>query len=129
MRGRDRQQILREVRESRGATPAHGMAPLAETATQASGVSPAEADGGLNAELDQYWGNRKLIKQFHHHIAPPTVELLLLRRLGPINASDDAMALYEQLVALYRRITEEALALAYAYDEKEEPASNGSPPG
>lgn len=71
----------------------------------------------LAAEIDTYWGNRALMRQFHHHIAPPTVELSLLRRLGPISASDDSMIVYEQLVALYRRITEEALALAYASDD------------
>lgn len=118
LRGRDRQQILREVSEARGS--------IRRSATPASGEPNATVNGladpepGLAAEMDQYWGNRKLIKQFHHHIAPPSVELLLLRRLGPINGSHEAMALYEQLVALYRRITEEALSLAYANDEGED---------
>jgi uncharacterized Zn finger protein len=121
LRGRDRQQLLREASEARGSirrspAPTNGQVAPSSEAT-------AEGEPGLAAEMDQYWGNRKLIKQFHHHIAPPNVELLLLRRLGPINGSEEAMALYEQLVALYRRITEEALALAYAYDEKDDAGS------
>lgn len=112
LRGRDRQQVLRKVRESRGL-------PVAENGNGAAADAsvPAEDDAGLAASLDQYWGNRRLLKQFHHHIAPPVVEIALLRRLGPLNSGEDAMALYEQLVTLYRRITEEALALAYEPDE------------
>lgn len=108
LRGRDRQQVLRDVRESRGgATQENGDA-HAHEATAAQG-----AEDGLWSSLDQYWGNRRLLKQFHHHIAPPVVEIALLRRLGPLHGGEDAMALYEQFVSLYRRITEEALALAY----------------
>ncbi len=122
LRGRDRQQLLRASNEAR---PAPAAAVQSQPAQQPTQEQPAlrnpqqaatEADPGLAADLDQYWGNRKLLKQFHHHIAPPLVELSLLRRLGPINASDDAMVLYEQMVNLYRRISEEALALAYAAD-------------
>jgi uncharacterized Zn finger protein len=132
LRGRDRQQLLRAANEARPAPAA--AAPVTEltstsTSTSAAAytpVRPAEPDLGLAADLDQYWGNRKLIKQFHHHIAPPTVELSLLRRLGPINTSPEAMALYEQMVSLYRRITAEALALAYAADGDAPVAPNGN---
>lgn len=133
LRGRDRQQITREVREARnapakegfpadappavnGAAPAAAPAVGGGTANGAAAASEAEA-ASLLAQLDEYWGNRHLLKQFHHHIAPPTVELTLLRRLGPPVASDEGMAVYEKLVAVYRRVTEEALALAYASDD------------
>ncbi len=156
LRGRDRQQLLRDVREARSAPQSPAAASGAATAAAGAPATPGASGGdgaqiqpgaahlfggghvhppapsaagaapkpagldaeGLGAQLDQYWGNRKLLKQFHHHIAPPLVELSLLRRLGPINTSDDAMALYEQMVAIYRRITEDALALAYATDEE-----------
>lgn len=117
LRGRDRQQLLRATSEARpapGAVAALGDVP--QTIPGDPQPAAADVDQGLAADLDQYWGNRKLLKQFHHHIAPPAVELSLLRRLGPINSSDDAMVLYEQMVSLYRRITAEALALAYAAD-------------
>ncbi len=117
LRGRDRQQLLRATSGARtGAATA--SASVEAPPTIPGDVQPAVSDPeqGLAADIDQYWGNRKLMKQFHHHIAPPAVELSLLRRLGPINTSEDAMALYEQMVSLYRRITEQALALAYATD-------------
>jgi uncharacterized Zn finger protein len=135
LRGRDRQQITREVREARsapakegfpadaphasglnGAAPAAAPAAAAGTANGAAASGEAEA-ASLLTQLDEYWGNRHLLKQFHHHIAPPAVELTLLRRLGPPVASDEGMAVYEKLVAVYRRVTEEALALAYASDD------------
>jgi uncharacterized Zn finger protein len=151
LRGRDRQQILRDVREARtnGAASGTGSA-VDEAAPVASGDGAAETVGhlfggahvhdhspgpaadedelsaDLAQQIDQYWGNRKLLKQFHYHIAPPIVELSLLRRLGPINTSDEAMALYEQMVAIYRKITDDALALAYAADEPDTVGSNGS---
>ncbi|MGL4650939.1 MAG: hypothetical protein ACRC1H_16140 [Caldilineaceae bacterium] len=164
LRGRDRQQILRDVREARATPPgagnlasaaaqpssaesgdavaearpggppqtgahlfggSHTHGAGAHTASASASASQGEATegSGLAAQMEQYWGNRKLLKQFHHHIAPPLVELSLLRRLGPINTSDDAMALYEQMVAIYRRITEDALALAYATDDDATPAN------
>jgi uncharacterized Zn finger protein len=125
LRGRDRQQLLREVREARpNAQGGEGVA-NGGGESAARGQSATPVIGSLAENLDQYWGNRKLLKQFHHHIAPPSVELSLLRRLGPLNASDDAMAVYEQLVTLYRRVTEEALALAYAPDSETAPEDGG----
>lgn len=146
LRGRDRQQVLRQVREVRAAPSAaapNGSAAPGETPEDKRGVGTHLAGGqppnaaevgstgeaGLAAQMDQYWGNRKLLKQFHHHIAPPQVELSLLRRLGPINTSADAMLVYEQMVALYRRITDDALALAYAVDDETPPTSAGPPGG
>lgn len=131
LRGRDRQQLLRAANEARPAPAALTRGEEPSITSRDSAPAQEDADPGLAADIDQYWGNRKLLKQFHHHIAPPAVELSLLRRLGPINTSEDAMALYERMVSLYRRITEEALALAYAADgDGLEPAqSNGNSHG
>lgn len=121
LRGRELQLFLREVRDARAsgaAVPANGNgAGHGGNGWHAAADTPEIQVSPLAAEIETYWGNRALMRQFHHHIASPQVELALLRRLGPISASDDSMAVYEQLVALYRRITEEALALAYASDE------------
>lgn len=146
LRGRELQQFMRDVREARAGgaamqAPANGNGSNHSGHANGAGRDANSNGNGANhhdahaqhladdqstapastpslaAEIDTYWGNRALMRQFHHHIAPPTVELSLLRRLGPISASDDSMAVYEQLVALYRRITEEALALAYASDD------------
>ena len=121
LRGRDLQQFLREIRDARAsgaAIPSNGVHHNGSGTNGAVDAADVHAPS-LATEMDVYWGNRALMRQFHHHIAPPQVELSLLRRLGPISASDDSMAVYEQLVALYRRITEEALVLAYASDEGE----------
>lgn len=122
LRGRDRQQVLRDVRDARGGAAAENGDSHAR-----GGAAARDAEDGLWTSLDQYWGNRRLLKQFHHHIAPPAVEIALLRRLGPLHTGDDAMALYEQFVSLYRRITEEALALAYEPEElpNDEPRNGG----
>lgn len=123
LRGRDRQRITREMREARNApvkdgSPADVSPAVAAAVSPANGTAAAEVEAAsLLAQLDEYWGNRHLLKQFHHHIAPPPVELALLRRLGPPIATGEGMAVYEQLVAVYRRVTEEALALAYASDD------------
>lgn len=122
LRGRELQQLLREVHDAR--SPATAGAPQPGTNGHVDTHTPLAAPP-LASEIETYWGNRALMRQFHHHIAPPAVELALLRRLGPISSSDDAMSVYEQLVALYRRITEEALALAYSSDESES-MSNGN---
>jgi uncharacterized Zn finger protein len=127
LRGRGRQQILIEVREARegphNPVSAHGLlreasgAPYGEI--EASGGSAQiEADTGGDAiDLERFWGDRQLMKHFQHHIAPPNIELTLLRRLGPMTSADTSMTVYEHLVSLYRSVTEEALALAYAPDE------------
>jgi uncharacterized Zn finger protein len=128
LRGRDRQQVLREVRAGREA--GHTAPAVATGASEAEGatgptprtdVAPFMPNGdpssNLAGELKRYWGDRKLLKQFQHHIAPPSVELSLLRRLGPLTSTAEGMAVYEQLVVLYRSVTEEALALAYATNE------------
>lgn len=122
LRGRMLQQLLREVHDAR--SPATNGAQQPAANGHVDHQAPLAAPS-LASEIEQYWGNRALMRQFHHHIAPPAVELALLRRLGPISASDDAMGVYEQLVALYRRITEEALALAYSSDDEPAP-TNGN---
>lgn len=130
LRGRDRQQVLREVRAGReaghaapaatanagDADGAVGPTPRTDVAPFAQNIDPSS---NLAGELKRYWGDRKLLKQFQHHIAPPSVELSLLRRLGPLTSTAEGMAVYEQLVVLYRSVTEEALALAYATNEDE----------
>ena len=127
LRGRDRQRVLRDVREGRGHQPSGTVSTGTENSELSRDTLENEQASPLIADLDQYWGNRRLLKQFHHHIAPPTVELSLLRRLGPMTASDEAMGLYEQMVALYRRITEEALALAYSSGDENGDVRNGGP--
>ena len=71
------------------------------------------ADSALAAQLDDYWGNPKALDGLQHPVAPPAVELALLRRLGP-PLSDHSLQVYDQLAQVYRQVSEKALALAYA---------------
>ena len=82
---------------------------------------PATAETlGITDRIDQFWGSRRQLEAFHHHIAPPLIELVLLRRLGPPMPAIDGGTAYEQLSALYRQVTAEALTLAYATEADEE---------
>jgi hypothetical protein len=49
-------------------------------------------------------------------VARPVVELALLRRLGVPEFAGSTRELFDALAEVYRRVTEEGLALAYAAD-------------
>ncbi len=71
------------------------------------------ADSTLAAQIDDYWGNPKALDGLQHPVAPPAVELALLRRLGP-PLSDHSLKVYDELAQVYRQVSEKALSLAYA---------------
>lgn len=128
LRGRDREQVLRElrVRRSRSAAPSPTAQPrpaLAEepVAYRLQAEAESEEDTPLAAQMEHYWGRSKRVTEFHHHIAPPLIELALLRRLGPLPYSAESLEAHEELAEVYRRVTRAGLALAYAG----EPAQNG----
>ncbi|MEZ4582732.1 MAG: hypothetical protein R3A10_14035 [Caldilineaceae bacterium] len=60
---------------------------------------------------------------FQHHIARPTIELALLRRLGPA-PFDSRFDAFDTLAAVYRRVTGAGHALAFA-PEPEADAAEG----
>jgi len=126
LRGRDRQQILQALQAQRNngnlgltggdsvlvQTPAHDVA----TYLQRTGVdeAPSGEPFALADQVERFWGSRRQLESFHHHIVPPPIELVLLRRLGPPTLTADGALAYEALSALYRQVTDEALTLAYA---------------
>jgi uncharacterized Zn finger protein len=130
LRGRDRQQILQTLQTRRSSNNG-GQSPGVATPTQ----TPREAEtyvhrpGGdlpplaeataLSHQIDQFWGSRRQLETFHHHIAAPSIELVLLRRLGPPTPHLDGGQAYEVLSKLYRQVTAEALTLAYATEANE----------
>ena len=132
LRGRDRQQILQTLQARRNNNnsnlPANGNPPaqpqpreLETYVHRPSADLPATAETlGITDRIDQFWGSRRQLEAFHHHIAPPLIELVLLRRLGPPMPAIDGGTAYEQLSALYRQVTAEALTLAYATEADEE---------
>lgn len=94
-------------------------------ATQSGPVAPNNDD--LERELSHFWGSRKALESLHYYIAPPTIELALLRRLGPLPAmldehagrSASTPALDQAMAQIYRQVTQEAQALAYSLDTTE----------
>ncbi len=129
LRGRDRQQILQALRQRRSnGSESPGALPLPpeEGSPFLFGQrTPASQEGGspaLTSQLDRYWGRAKELSNLHHHIAPPSIRLALLRRLGHPPFLTESFETYEALVEIYEQVTRQALDMAYAT----EPEENGS---
>ena len=128
LRGRDRQQILRGLRIRRNRLTNVG----GETAGADAGANVYRTDGDsgtapsapeLAGQLDNFWGSTRAQLSFQHHIARPTIELALLRRLGPA-PFDSRFDAFDTLAAVYRRVTDAGYALAFA-PEPETDAADG----
>ncbi len=134
LRGRDRQQVLAVLHEKhnteRQASAAQTV-PLAESVAAAESafytppLHTSQTDAGdvldLADRLADFWGRRKVLEEAHYHLAPPPVELALLRRLGPITANADGDEAYTQLQAIYHRVTRRAWDMAFTPDEELNP--------
>ncbi len=131
LRGRDRQQILRELRELRNRNSAadpqasptlersHAVGEPAIYRPESSEQTAAEVEP-LTAMADHFWGKSKPLTEFPHFIAPPAINLTLLRRLGPLPLSTDGAAVSDQLRDIYHLVTQAGLNVAYAGDPDEE---------
>ena len=84
-----------------------------QAAADSTAADLPAAEATLAAQIDDYWGSAKALDGLQHLVAPPAVELALLRRLGP-PLSDHSLQVYDQLAQVYRQVSEQALALAYA---------------
>lgn len=131
LRGRDRRQILAGLREERSRAAGSQLAALppaqprlAEASafyraeTQAAEHAPAPDD--LTQDLDRFWGSAKPLQEFHHYIGVPPIELVALRRLGPLPVAQDGERVYDALSDIYRRITDAALTMAFAEESDED---------
>ncbi|MFN2201584.1 MAG: hypothetical protein ACK2UO_10270 [Caldilineaceae bacterium] len=140
LRGRVREQVLRALRRKRGQN-GDGLGPSGYGNTLQSsarddfsrlghGEDTAPAVHLLSEELDHFWGSARVQEQFRPHIVPPVAELMLLNRLGPPAFSHANAEVFDTLVNVYRKVTQSALALAYAEDapeDAEEPFDDGAP--
>lgn len=130
LRGRDREQVLAALQEKRNreaqaltppSTPLPEQ-PAAEPAFYTPPLHTAQAEAAavvqLDARIADFWGRRKVLEDIHHHLVQPAVELALLRRLGPINATADGSAAYAQLQTVYHRVTRRAWDLAFTPDDE-----------
>jgi uncharacterized Zn finger protein len=132
LRGRDRQQVLAALHERRNSSTSESgnrsqvPAAVAETPKGAFYTPNAPVTAGqkeetpaLDEQMDAYWGRRKVIEEMHHHLVRPTVELALLRRLGPLTPSSEGTTAYTQLQSVRRRVTDRVWALAFAPEEED----------
>ena len=97
--------------------------------TPSAQPGPASSNNeSLERVLGHFWGSRKALETLHYYIAPPVIELALLRRLGPLPAMLDeqvgrtapAQSIDQAMAQIYRQVTMEAQALAYSLDTTEQ---------
>ena len=131
--GRTRPQILQALRESRvnsestppavsGLDGANGIQSESENvptfyvqrANEENEKPRSINEPGLEEQLDTFWGAPKRLRNIHHRVESPEIELVLMRRLGPPPFSEDSIEIYERFMALYRSVEEQAIKLAYA---------------
>lgn len=102
------------------------------TASATPATPPAPNNDSLERFLGHFWGSRKALETLHYYIAPPVIEVALLRRLGPLPAMFDEQAgrapadqtLEQEMAQIYRQVTSEAQALAYSLDTTEQPGAS-----
>ncbi len=111
LRGRTREQVTEALRDRRAAA-----IPSAEEAVEEEVVEP------LEETIAHFWELGKSLRGFQVTIAPPQVETMLLKRLGPPAFSRRPEAFRGALTLAYASVTDRALALAFG-DEADE--SNG----
>jgi uncharacterized Zn finger protein len=128
LRGRDQQGLLRNLRMQRSRAengqPSFSAGKGDSTRSGETGFYRATAAveeeiPPLDEQVATFWGSAKAQHDFRPHILAPTVELALLRRLGPPPLGAADISTYEALTTLYRRISQVALDLAYAADTSE----------
>lgn len=133
LRGRE-WQALQQAIQARSTADYLGALPATNVPSNGTGKAggmdqPAAAAGAaaqeenssepLEQAVDHFWGSRKTLDSLHYHITSPSIDLALLRRLGPLPASLDDDDLYQEIAKIYRHVTGEAQALAYSSDPAE----------
>jgi len=108
LRGRTREQVTEALRDRRAAA-----VPPAEESEVEETVEP------LEETISHFWELGKSLRGFQVTIAPPQVETMLLKRLGPPPFSRRPEAFRGALTLAYASVTDRALALAFG-DEAEE---------
>ncbi len=127
LRGRDKQQLATALQDRRRHVEV-GPTASAHAATASPPVSaffPTErpeplahdAASSLLDALDTFWGAPRLLNNLQHQITPPSVDVALLRRLGPPPFTTAEGQVYDELMAVYHHVSHGVLALAYATDD------------
>ncbi|MDI7275371.1 MAG: SWIM zinc finger family protein [Anaerolineae bacterium] len=117
LRGRTQEEIVAALRARRAAAAAGEPAPEAEEQPAGASVE-AVADSPLEASLERFWSAGDALDDMQFAIAPPEVEMALLRRLGePPFWPRDAGSFLAGLQPVYRAATKAALQLAFGDEE------------
>ena len=128
MRGLEEQHVLRALGRHRAlATNALSTTPMyldadgagnGGTSFYRSGPETDNPDAipSLEGSVDQFWGSLKEQESFHPHLVRPSIELVLLRRLGAPPFSSAGTDTYDLLARVYESISEAAITLAFAAD-------------
>lgn len=122
MRGRDQTQVLAALRKVRtkpaesgySATPSAAPTPVGRFHRHPTESAPQEDVPSLESQLASYWGATKTLESYRPHFHEPKVDAVLLRRLGPLPLSGPDDDIYEDLSAIYRRVSHAAVRRAFA---------------
>ncbi|MBN1877685.1 MAG: SWIM zinc finger family protein [Anaerolineae bacterium] len=107
LRGQDKAAVIAALRARRAVgTVVPEVLPYAPDTVASVDVPP------LTECLDTYWGSRQALDILTLHIAPPAVEMALLKRLGLPDFMDTG-SFRAQLERVYTGITEQALLAAF----------------
>ena len=107
-RGKPRERLLRELRQRRAAE-ASGRAPV-----KSSGVS-------LEQSIDNFWKVGDHLASVAISVEPPVVSASLIKRLGLPSFWKSRPETRGSLERLYAKVTERAMAIAYAGSGREGP--------
>lgn len=124
LRGRERQQVLRGLSTRRSRLSSAGSEQVtAEPSAMLhrsgdAGAAPSGAPD-LAAEINDFWGSARAQMTFAHHIVRPVVDSALLRQLGPL-PFDTRVNAFDALTAVYCRVSEAGLALAFAPEPEDD---------
>ena len=101
LRGRDREAVMRGLRQARGSD---------EPAAAAEPIPPAEEP--LRAE--GFWEMGAAMADWRVTLAPPAVPGAVLRRLGPPDFAEDPQSLERRFQQIYTRVTDRAMETGLA---------------
>jgi len=114
LRGRDKEAIVADLRRRRAAAAAKDTAGAGSPLTEMPAAELAMAVPGLESAVDDYWALGAGVEDLAFEVAPPEVEMALLKRLGlPSFGLDDEM-LRVQLGRVYEGVARHAVEVAFA---------------
>jgi uncharacterized Zn finger protein len=108
IRGRTKEQVMTALRSQR-AEQWEGQSPALLDAEMLSALTDPRA---LPADLDEFWALDSELNDIQIKVAPPEIEMELLKVLGELSFVEDD-DVREQLAEIYRRVSGRALNLAF----------------